>query len=329
MPALAAENLAKSYPVKTALRSASLEVAPGELFCLSGPDGAGKTTLIRILAGTLKPDSGRLSVLGYDGLARPEALRRAIGYMPQRFAIYADLTAEENLDFYCAFYGLDARSAKQRVEEMLVLTRLERFRGFRAGNLSGGMKQKLVLGCALVHEPELLLLDEPTTGIDPLSRREFWGILNEYLAQGKTIVYSSVYLEEALRANRIALVSEGEIAVCDTPDRLLARAEGRRRELGMGNGEWGRTEGIRHALERSGAVVSIQRTGKGLGILLSEAADAEQRVRSALREVGAEAPLAEAAPTLEDVFVLLAGGPMQNAECRVQNPEWRKRKEER
>ncbi len=204
MTALSVKELGKSYSGVSALRDVSLEVAPGELFCITGPDAAGKSTLLRILAGTLKPDSGTVALLGETAFPRSSRLRYSIGYMPQRFAIYSDLTAEENLEFYCAFYGLGRSATRSRVERLLALTRLQEFRRFRAGNLSGGMKQKLVLACALVHGPELMILDEPTTGIDPLSRREFWGILTDYLSQGKTIVYSTVYLEEALRSNRIA-----------------------------------------------------------------------------------------------------------------------------
>src|SRR5512143_367578 len=209
MSALSLGGLNKAYGTVHALTGVSLQVERGELFCISGPDAAGKSTLLRILAGTLKPDSGSVTIIGRDGVNRPAALRYSIGYMPQRFAIYSDLTAEENLEFYCAFYGLEESATRARVESLLRLTRLEEFRRFQAGNLSGGMKQKLVLACALVHEPELMILDEPTTGIDPLSRREFWGILTDYLAHGKTIVYSSVYLDEALRSNRIAIMQSG------------------------------------------------------------------------------------------------------------------------
>ncbi|MBM3314927.1 ABC transporter ATP-binding protein, partial [candidate division WOR-3 bacterium] len=313
MPALTVDVVSKSYPGATALREVSFRVEPGELFCLSGPDGAGKSTLVRILAGTVRPDSGSITVLGRDGLARPEELRRAVGYMPQRFAIYADLTAEENLEFYCAFYGLNPARSREQVEALLRLTRLERFRRFRAGNLSGGMKQKLVLGCALVHEPQMLLLDEPTTGIDPLSRREFWGILNEYLAQGKTIVYSSVYLEEALRANRVALMDAGRIAACDTPDRLLAQASGRRRELRVERGEWQSVEAALGEMKERRAVESVQRTAAGAGILLGEARDAERQVTGALAARGLTAELRPAPATLEDVYVVLAGPQRESA----------------
>jgi ABC-2 type transport system ATP-binding protein len=190
------------------------------------------------------------------------------------------------------------------------------------------MKQKLVLGCALVHEPQVLLLDEPTTGIDPLSRREFWGILNEFLAQGRTIIYSSVYLEEALRANRIALMnpvvgrrasdiprrSAGTIAACDSPERLLAGAKGRKREVRMGDGEFSKAERAADALGSSGAVVSVQRAGARIEVLLADAPDAPDRLQRELAAAGVAAGLVEARATLEDVFVLLSDRDAEDGE---------------
>jgi ABC-2 type transport system ATP-binding protein len=299
MAALSISRLGKSYATVCALKDISLEVATGELFCISGPDAAGKSTLLRILAGTLKPDSGSVTILGSDGVSRPPILRYSIGYMPQRFAIYADLTAEENLDFYCAFYGLGSQATRDRVEYLLGLTRLEKFRKFQAGNLSGGMKQKLVLACALVHEPELMILDEPTTGIDPLSRREFWGILTDYLAHGKTIIYSTVYLEEALRSNRIALMDSGSIKVCDTPERLLERVRDRRFFVATEA-----REQVAAALNSSPAVVSVQPLGSGVAFLVSDSSEALATAATALTDAGVTAKPEPAQPTLEDVLIL-------------------------
>jgi ABC-2 type transport system ATP-binding protein len=299
MTAVSVGGLGKAYGPLRALHEVSLEITPGELFCISGPDAAGKSTLLRILAGTLKPDTGSVTILGSDGVNRAPILRYSIGYMPQRFAIYADLTAEENLEFYCAFYGLGGAATRDRVEYLLGLTRLERFRKFQAGNLSGGMKQKLVLACALVHEPELMLLDEPTTGIDPLSRREFWGILTDYLAHGKTIVYSTVYLEEALRSNRIALMDSGSIRVCDTPENLLARVRNRRFFVA--------TEGVEQAvaaLNSSRAVASVQPLGSGVAFLVTGADQALSAATAALADAGVTARPEPAQPTLEDVLIL-------------------------
>jgi ABC-2 type transport system ATP-binding protein len=299
MAALSISGLSKTYGTVKAIREISLEVAPGELFCISGPDAAGKSTLLRILAGTLKPDSGSVTILGSDGVNRPPALRYSIGYMPQRFAIYADLTAEENLEFYCAFYGSGRPATRDRVENLLQLTHLEKFRGFQAGNLSGGMKQKLVLACALVHEPELMILDEPTTGIDPMSRREFWTILTDYLARGRTIVYSTVYLEEALRSSRIALMDSGTIRVCDTPESLLERV--RHRRFFVATEEREQTAA---ALNSSPAVASVQPLGFGVAFLVTDAADAIAAATAALAGAGVVSKPEPAQPTLEDVLIL-------------------------
>ena len=299
MAALSVSGLGKAYGTVKALRGISFEVAPGELFCISGPDASGKSTLLRILAGTLKPDSGSVAILGSDGVNRPPILRYSIGYMPQRFAIYADLTAEENLEFYCAFYGLGRQATRERVESLLRLTHLEKFRKFQAGNLSGGMKQKLVLACALVHEPELMILDEPTTGIDPLSRRDFWGILTDYLARGKTIVYSTVYLEEALRSNRIALMDSGRITVCDRPERLLERVRNRRFFV--------RTEAREQAVAALGScpqVASVQPLGTGVAFLVTDATGAIATATAALAAAGVAVQPEPAQPTLEDVLIL-------------------------
>jgi ABC-2 type transport system ATP-binding protein len=299
MTAVAVSALSKTYRQTPALAGVSFEVQPGELFCISGPDAAGKSTLLRILAGTLKPDSGTVTILGNDGVSRPPILRYSIGYMPQRFAIYADLTAEENIEFYCAFYGLGRRATHDRVESLLRLTHLEKFRKFQAGNLSGGMKQKLVLACALVHEPELMILDEPTTGIDPLSRREFWGILTDYLAHGKTIVYSTVYLEEALRSNRIALMDSGRIKVCDTPENLLERVRNRR--FFVATDAHGQAVA---ALSACPLVASVQPLGSGVAFLITDAREALGTATAALAAAGIAARPEPAQPTLEDVLIL-------------------------
>jgi ABC-2 type transport system ATP-binding protein len=299
MSALTISGLDKAYGTVKALRGISIEVEPGELFCISGPDGTGKSTLLRILAGTLKPDSGSVTIMDSNGVNRPPILRYSIGYMPQRFAIYADLTAEENIEFYCAFYGLDRQATRDRVKDLLRLTHLEKFLKFQAGNLSGGMKQKLVLACALVHEPELMILDEPTTGIDPLSRREFWGILTDYLAQGKTIIYSTVYLEEALRSNRIALMDSGTIKVCDTPEKLLERVRNRRFFVPTEAREQAAA-----ALSSSPVVATVQPLGSGVAFLVTDAPEALGAATAALTAAGVTAIPEPAQPTLEDVLIL-------------------------
>ncbi len=302
MPAIVVESLKRSWGATVALDRVGFAVEPGELFCVTGPDGAGKSTLLCLLAGTLKPDSGRITILGMDGVARPWALRNAIGWMPQRFAIYSDLTCRENLEFYCSFYGLDRSSARARVDELLSATALEEFAHFRAGNLSGGMKQKLVLGCALVHDPPVLLLDEPTTGIDPLSRREFWRVLVAALGRGTTIVYSSVYLEEAVRSSRIAIMDRGRVAACSSPDALLERVRGRRFRLATGE-----PGPAASCLRACPAVSAVQTLGNGVAWLVRDEPGAAGAAAACLRQAGISRTPEPAPPTLEDVIVETTG----------------------
>ncbi len=296
MPAIVVENLSRSWNRQPALQRVSFTVERGELFCITGPDAAGKSTLLRLLAGTLRPDSGTITILDMDGINRPWPLRSAIGYMPQRFAIYADLTCQENLDFYCRFFGLDPVLARGQTTALLAAAGLEDFARFRAGNLSGGMKQKLVLACALVHNPPVLLLDEPTTGIDPLSRRDFWRIITAALGRGTTVVYSSVYLEEAVRSNRVAILSRGRLAGCASPDKLLERVRDRRFHIAAP-----RPADAARALRTCPAVVAVQVLGEGVAWLLRSAADAPVAV-AALRAAGITAEPQPVEPTLEDVM---------------------------
>jgi ABC-2 type transport system ATP-binding protein len=298
MTAIVVNDLSHVYGATVALDRVSLAVEPGELFCVTGPDGAGKSTLLRLLAGTIKPASGAITILGMDAVARPWPLRNSVGYMPQRFAIYADLTCSENLEFYCSFYGLDSARTRERVATLLRVTALEEFARFRAGNLSGGMKQKLVLGCALVHEPPVLLLDEPTTGIDPLSRREFWRILTAALGRGTTIVYSSVYLEEAARSSRIALMRRGRIAACAAPDVLLERVRGRRFRLDTDN-----PSPVAAALRALPAVLAVQTLGNGVAWLVGTGPGSADAALAALRTAGIAAEPQPAPATLEDVII--------------------------
>jgi ABC-2 type transport system ATP-binding protein len=190
------------------------------MFGLIGPDGAGKTTLIRVMAGLLAPTSGRVRVLGRDPLREHRAITERVGYLSQRFSLYGDLSIDENITFFAEIHGL--RRYDERRERLLELTQLGPFRSRLADQLSGGMKQKLALACTLVHRPDLILLDEPTTGVDPVSRREFWKLLSEFLAEGLTIVMATPYLDEAERCSRVALLHEGRLLALDDPTRLRA-----------------------------------------------------------------------------------------------------------
>jgi ABC-2 type transport system ATP-binding protein len=214
------ENLKRSYGDIIAVNGVSYSVAKGEMFGLVGPDGAGKTTTIRMLIGLLNPDSGNAEVLGYDIKTQKNKIKDEIGYLSQRFSLYGDLTIDENIEFFADIHGV--KNFKERRNELLEFTRLTPFRDRLADKLSGGMKQKLALACTLIHKPKIIFLDEPTTGVDPVSRRDFWKILSNLLKEGITIFMTTPYLDEAERCNRIALMNNGEIISWDTPKNVKA-----------------------------------------------------------------------------------------------------------
>jgi ABC-2 type transport system ATP-binding protein len=214
----------KKYGTTQALDALTLDVQQGEMFGLIGSDGAGKTTAIRLMCGLLRADSGSIRVLGRDPVRQHRALTERVGYLSQRFSLYGDLSIDENVAFFAEIHGVTGY--QRRRDQLLDMTQLTPFRGRLADKLSGGMKQKLALACTLVHEPELILLDEPTTGVDPVSRREFWKLLSEFLSHGITILMSTPYLDEAERCSRVALLHEGRLLACDEPSRLRAAMPG-------------------------------------------------------------------------------------------------------
>ncbi|GAB3862357.1 hypothetical protein GCM10028822_42960 [Hymenobacter terrigena] len=220
MPAVELTNISKSYGATAAVRDVSLTVEPGELFGLIGPDGAGKTTLFRILATLLLADAGTATVAGHDVVRDFRAIRNVVGYMPGRFSLYQDLTVQENLAFFAAVFRTTVQENYELVRD--IYEQLAPFKDRRAGALSGGMKQKLALCCALIHKPEVLLLDEPTTGVDAVSRQEFWHMLGTLKAKGITIVVSTPYMDEAARCERVALLQTGQVLRVDTPAALRA-----------------------------------------------------------------------------------------------------------
>lgn len=215
MNAVGIDRIGKAYGPVTALKDVSLQIRPGELFGLIGPDGAGKTTLLRILATLLLPDEGKATVAGRDVVAGWAEIRNRIGYMPGRFSLYQDLTVEENLEFFATVFRTTVQANYNLIRDIYM--QLEPFRKRRAGKLSGGMKQKLALCCALIHRPEVLLLDEPTTGVDPVSREEFWQMLARLKNEGITMLVSTPYMDEAARSDRIALMRGGHCLRVDTP----------------------------------------------------------------------------------------------------------------
>jgi ABC-2 type transport system ATP-binding protein len=224
MSAIEFTNVVKRYGAVEALAGVSFSVNRGEMFGLIGPDGAGKTTAIRAMCGLLHVESGTIRILGKDPVRQHRDVTSSVGYLSQRFSLYGDLSIDENIAFFAEIHGV--RDYQQRRDRLLEMTQLSRFRDRLADQLSGGMKQKLALACTLVHEPEVILLDEPTTGVDPVSRREFWKLLSQFLASGITIVMSTPYLDEAERCGRIVLLHEGHVLALDEPGKLRTSMAG-------------------------------------------------------------------------------------------------------
>ena len=291
-------DVVKRYGAMEALRGLTLTVARGEMFGLIGPDGSGKTTAIRLMCGLLHADAGRVEVLGVDPVVARGVITAQVGYLSQRFSLYGDLSIDENIAFFAEIHGL--RDYGGRRDELLAMTQLTPFRRRLADQLSGGMKQKLALACTLIHRPALIVLDEPTTGVDPISRREFWKLLSECLAEGITILMSTPYLDEAERCTRVALVHEGRVLALDTPAALRARLPGRMLEL-IVPGHAGAADTVR----RLPGVAEAQLFGERLHVRLDEESEAAvARFTRALQETSlAAAPLRPVPASLEDVFI--------------------------
>jgi ABC-2 type transport system ATP-binding protein len=273
-------------------------VERGEMFGLIGADGAGKTTAIRLMCGLLHADGGTVRVLGHDPVREHRAVTNQVGYLSQRFSLYGDLTIDENIAFFAEIHGV--RDFHRRRDQLLAMTQLTPFRKRLADRLSGGMKQKLALACTLVHEPELIVLDEPTTGVDPVSRREFWKLLSEFLSHGITVLMSTPYLDEAERCSRVALLHQGRVLASDEPMLLRGLMPGRMVEV-IGGGASRLVDMIR----RMPDVVDAQVFGERLHVTLGETSEeAIQRFAGALQ--GTElrgASVRPVPPTLEDVFI--------------------------
>src|SRR5215467_441354 len=224
-PIIQTHDLTRRFGDLTAVDRLTLEVSRGEIFGLVGPDGAGKTTTLRMLCGLMDPTGGQASVAGHDVVREPQAVKDRIGYMAQRFGLYTDLSVDENMDFYADLFGVTPADRARMIPDLLRMTRMEPFRGRRAGLLSGGMKQKLALMCTLLHRPEILFLDEPTNGVDPVSRRDFWAILYQLVKDGITIFLTTAYLDEAERCNRVGLMHRGKLIRCAPPREMKRDTE--------------------------------------------------------------------------------------------------------
>jgi ABC-2 type transport system ATP-binding protein len=309
------EGLTKRFGDHTAIDRLSLQVNQGEIFGLVGPDGAGKTTTIRMLCGVMTPDDGSARVAGIDVRLEPDALKHRISYMSQRFGLYGDLTVMENLRFYADLYEVPRREREVRVPRLLDFANLEPFQHRLADQLSGGMKQKLGLACALIHTPTVLFLDEPTNGVDPVSRRDFWQLLYTFLHEGVTIFLSTAYLDEAERCNRIALLHEGGLLAYDTPARMKALLRDTVLEL-----RCDQSRAARLLLKPVPIFNDVVIAGDRLHLVVSADAGAERGqavVRERLEGAGIVIHRLETvAPSLEDLFIELVRRNRSNSASR-------------
>jgi ABC-2 type transport system ATP-binding protein len=302
--AIRTAGLARSYGPVVAVQGLDLAVARAEIFGLVGPDGAGKTTTIRMLTTVITPTSGHASVLGLDVVHDAAALHSRVGYMAQRFTLYRDLTVLENLAFFADAYGVPANLRAARGARLLEFAGLGGFKDRLGGQLSGGMQKKLALACTLVHQPEVIFLDEPTTGVDPVSRREFWEILTELHLQGTTIFVSTPYMDEAERCSRVGLMYQGRLVVCDTPERLRARVGGAMLEVRTAD-----SRRARQALAGMDGVRDVVVFGDGLYVLVDDAQARTAAVAGALSAAGvAVAGIRPTRPRMEEAFTTLVHG---------------------
>ena len=299
MEAIKLVHLTRSFGTVRAVEDLNFTVEPGEIFGLVGPDGAGKTTTMRLLTGVMEPNGGEAWVMGKHVVREAEEVKEDIGYMSQRFGLYPDLTVEENLQFYADLYGVPTKGLEHKIHELLSFSNLTPFKKRQAGRLSGGMKQKLGLACALIHTPKVLFLDEPTNGVDPVSRRDFWRILYSLLKEGVTIFVSTAYLDEAERCHRVALLHQGRLLACDTPDRVKGLMRGRILEVRVN-----RAREAAALLRLRVKAESIGLFGDRIHVVTMDWAPTAREVSAVLQAEGfALQGMQPIEPSLEDVFV--------------------------
>jgi ABC-2 type transport system ATP-binding protein len=300
-PVIETRGLTRDFKKTRAVDALSMAIAPGELFGLVGPDGAGKTTILRLLAGLLNISEGVGTILGHDLQTQAEAIKPHVGYMAQQFSLYAELSVLENLRFFAELFDVSPRDLAERTERLLAFAGLSEFKGRRAAHLSGGMQKKLALACILIHQPEILLLDEPTTGVDPISRREFWNILTELHIQGTTIIVSTPYMDEADRCSRVGLMYAGKLIECDSPQHIRGQLEGDVIEV--------QPEDWQPALKRLGGlpgVREVQAYGESLHLLVDSGQQRLPEIEAALRGAGiGYRSIRIAPPRMEEAFISL------------------------
>jgi ABC-2 type transport system ATP-binding protein len=299
-PAVKIEDLVKRFGDFVAVDRVSIDVARGEIFGFLGPNGAGKSTTIRILCGLLAPTSGRATVNGFDVAKESEEVRRSIGYMSQKFSLYDDLTVEENIEFFGGVYGVTPERLGERKDYVLKMADLEQKRSDLTGKLSGGWKQRLALGCAILHEPPILFLDEPTSGVDPVARRSFWELIYQLSVAGHTIFVTTHYMDEAEYCHRIALMYGGRVVALGSPEELKAN-------FGTGHLlmlESSNLLGAMTALQKRPEILDVAVFGSGLHVKVENAANAEKQIRDTLAAASIRVDTLEPIPpSMEDVFV--------------------------
>lgn len=303
MDAIKIDNLTKRFDAITAVDGLALTVSKGELFGLVGSDGAGKTTIMRMLTGIMEASSGDAWIMDRHVGSKDESLKEDIGYMSQRFGLYPDLTVLENIHFFADIHGLPQQGRQEKIDRLLAFSNLSPFKKRRAGNLSGGMKQKLGLACALIHKPQVLFLDEPTNGVDPVSRRDFWRILYQLLKEGVTIFVATAYLDEADRCNRVGLIHKGKMVACGTPQELKQLMPGGILEVQTGN-----ARACLQVLHRKMEGHQIGLFGDRLHIVSEDPEKTRLLVQELLQGEGVEAvSIRQIEPSLEDVFISVMG----------------------
>lgn len=294
---ISVQNISKSYKNIKAIDAASFEVNSGELFGLIGPDGAGKTTIFRILTTLLLADEGKATVAGFDVITDYKAIRNSVGYMPGKFSLYQDLTVEENLSFFATIFGTTIEENYELIEDIYV--QIEPFKKRRAGALSGGMKQKLALCCALIHAPKVLFLDEPTTGVDPVSRKEFWQMLKRIQQKGITVLVSTPYMDEASLCDRIALIQKGKVLKIDSPQAITAKYEKVIYDVQSTN-----THGLIQDLKNYPSQYSVYAFGEFIHYIDKDPNFNPNDIKIYLENKNhSDIIIKKAAPTIEDVFM--------------------------